>query len=163
MKKLIGSALFCFLLTLSFHALASKNPYLKPIDTLKKTSQYLLISKSENVNEVFISRNKKSKDQVLYLKIGFMQADVNSNTVKTAILQGDKQYGEAKNPTISNVKILKGKYADMKAEAASKTATLYTLTNLEFPLHLAVEFMGESLDFELLEPGKWDIDVNLKK
>lgn len=163
MKKLISSALFCFLLTLSFHALASKNPYLKPTDTLKKTSKYLLISKSENVNEVFISRNKKSKDQVLYLKIGFMQADVNSNTVKTAILQGDKQYGEAKNPTISNVKILKGKYADMKAEAASKTATLYTLTNLEFPLHLAVEFMGESLDFELLEPGKWDIDVNLKK
>jgi len=163
MKKLISSALFCFSLALSFQALASENVYFKQTDTLKKTSQYLLISKSENVNEVFISRNKKSKDQILYLKIGIMQADANSNAVKTAILQGNKQYGETMNPTISNVRIIKGKYADMKAEAASKTATLYTLTGLEFPLHLVIEFMGESLDFELLEPGKWDIDVNLKK
>ncbi len=163
MKKLISSVLFCFLLTLSFQVFASENLSTKTTDTLKKTSQYILISKTENINEVFISRNKKSKEQVLYLKIGFMSTDANSNTVKTAILQGNKQYGEATNPTISNVKILKGKYVDMKAETASKTATLYTLTNPEFPLHLVVEFMGESLDFELLEPGKWDIDVNLKK
>lgn len=134
-----------------------------PTDTLKKTAEYILLNKTANIGDVFISKNKKSKEQIVYIKIRFATLQSNSNAIKTAVLQGNKQYGENEHPTISSVKILKGKYEDMKGEAATKTASLYTFTKLEFPLHLQVITMGETLDFELLEPGKWDIDLNLKK
>jgi len=152
-------AFVCLLIMASFNSFASENK----TDTLKKTSQYVLYSKTANINDVFISKNKKSKENVIYIKVSFATVQTNSNAIKTAVLQGNKQYGEDNHPTISNVKILKGKYEDMKGEAASKTASLYTFTKLEFPLHLQVSLMGEIIDFELSEPGKWDIDLKLKK
>ncbi|WP_231424570.1 hypothetical protein [Pedobacter sp. Leaf250] len=158
MKNLLLSFV-CLLTMISFNSLASDSK----TDTLKKTSQYVLYSKTENINDIFISKNKKSKDNIVSVKISFASVQSNSNAIKTAVLQGNKQYGEDNHPTISSVKILKGKYEDMKGEAASKTASLYTFTKLEFPLHLQVSFMGEIVDFELLEPGKWDIDLKLKK
>jgi len=51
----------------------------------------------------------------------------------------------------------------MKAETASKTSSLYTLTELEFPLHLQVKILNETIEFELLQPGKWNVDFILKK
>lgn len=158
MKNLLLSFV-CLLTMISFNSFASDSK----IDTLKKTNQYVLYSKTANINDVFISKNKKSKENIVYVKISFATVQSNSNAIKTAVLQGNKQYGEDYHPTISNVKILKGKYEDMKGEAVSKTASLYTFTKLEFPLHLQVSLMGEIIDFELLEPGKWDIDLKLKK
>jgi len=159
-KTLIMLVLF---LSISYIANSAEKSLPALTDTLKKTDQYLLFNKTANIEEVNLIKNKKSKDQILYIKIGFAKTESNSNTVKTAILQGNKQYQDANNPTISEVKILKGKYEDMKAETVTKTSTLYTLTGLEFPLRLNIMFMGETLDFELLEPGKWDVDLILKK
>lgn len=158
MKKLTFVFL-CVLTSISFTSFASNNA----TDTLKKTSEYALISKTANINDVFISKNKKAKEEVVKIKISFATLQANSNAIKTAVLQGNKQYGEDNHPTISNVKILNGKYEDMKGEAASKTASIYTFSQLKFPLHLQVTTMGEIVDFELLEPGKWDINLNLKK
>lgn len=159
-KTLMTLVLF---LSISYVANSAEKSFPVLTDTLKKTGQYLLFSKTANIEDATIIKNKKSKDQILYIKIGFTKAESNSNAVKTAVLQGNKQYQEANNPTISEVKILKGKYEDMKAEAVTKTSTLYTLTGLEFPLRLSIMFMGETLDFELLESGKWDVDLILKK
>ena len=160
MKTLIAISLGLFLVY-TYPAAAHVNNLKQYSDTLKKTTEYALISKSANVQEVFLKRNKKSTDQIVYLKISLSKDDTNSNTIKTAV-QGSKQYGESVQPTLSNMKILAGKYGDMKAETVSKSASLYTLTDLTFPLHLQAEFMGEKVDFELLAPGKWNIDINYK-
>ena len=159
-KTLIMLALF---LSISYVANSAEKSFPVLTDTLKKTGQYVLFSKTANIEDVTLTKNKKSKDQILYIKIGFTKTESNSNAVKTAVLQGNKQYQDANNPAISEVKILNGKYEDMKAETVTKTSTLYTLTGLAFPLRLNIMFMGETLDFELLEPGKWDVDLILKK
>ncbi|MET0571132.1 MAG: hypothetical protein ABWZ79_06875 [Pedobacter agri] len=158
MRKIIA-LIFCLLLTNTLVSSASEHL----TDTLKKTNQYILFAKTAKIDDVFFSKNKKSKEEIVNVKISFATAESNSNAIKTAVLQGNKQYGDDNLPTISAVKILKGKYEDMKGESATKTSSLYTFTKLEFPLHLQIVTMGETLDFELLESGKWDINLNLKK
>jgi len=145
------------------HQAFSKVKYPAPVtDTLQKTNQYLLFSKTPDIENVEFSRSKKSKDQLLFIKIDYAKTGTNSSENKTGV-QSSRQFGDSANPTISNVRIITGKYTDMKADAVTKTATLYTLTGLQFPLRLQVFLMGEIFDFELLEPGKWNIDLILKK
>jgi len=161
MRKINVLTLILFL-GISLNSFSSEKELFTKIDTLKKTEQYLLFSKTSNINDVFFNKNKKSTESILYFKIGYETEQSNSNAIKTAV-QGGQQYGDANQPTIAEVKILKGKYGEMKAETASKTSSLYTLTELEFPLHLQVKILNETIEFELLQPGKWNVDLILKK
>lgn len=160
--KTIKLTIVSIFLFLSNQASSSIKYRLIEIDTLQGTTQYHLFSKTSNIESVQFGKSKKSKELILYFKIDYAKAGTNSNENKTGV-QSPRQFGDSTNPVISNVRIITGKYTEMKADAITKTATLYTLTGLQFPLRLQVFFMGEILDFELAEPGKWNIDLILKK
>ncbi|RNL55522.1 hypothetical protein [Pedobacter jejuensis] len=162
MIKKINFLILVFFLGISLNSFSSEKQSFTKIDTLKKTDQFILFNKTANIGDIFFSKNKKSTEPILYFKIGYTADQTNSNAIKTAV-QGGQQYGETNQPRITDVKILMGKYSEMRAETASKTASLYTLTEIEFPLHLQVKILNETVEFELLQPGKWTIDLNLKK
>ena len=160
--KPIKLVLAALLLITTQQAFSKVNGPLLRTDTLQKTNQYLLFSKGENIDNVRFSRNKKSKDETLFINIDYAKTSSGSGVNQTGV-QSPRQFGNADNPTISNVRIILGKYTDMKADAVTKTATLYTLSGLQFPLRLQVFVMGEIIDFELSEPGRWNVDLILKK
>ncbi|UKT62799.1 hypothetical protein [Pedobacter mucosus] len=149
------------LLAASFNSYSKNITFNSKVDTLKKTDQYILFNKTAKIENVSFFKNIKSKDQIIYIKIGYGKEQTASNTIRTAI-QGNRQFGEQSQPSISDVLVIKGKYGDMKAETTSTTSSLYTLTEVQFPLHLEIKSMGESFSFELLQGGKWSVDLNLK-
>lgn len=127
-------------------------------------SAYKLHSKTAQVENVDFKKNNKSKDKVLYIKIGNSgEVKLNNNLNNTAV-QGGQRYKKVDEsvPEFESIKILSGKYEDIKVERSGQSNNVYTLTGLTFPLRLELHTGKEVIDMEVIEAGKWNININLK-
>ena len=158
-RTLFLSAVFLFMCVYSTSAHLVNPP--SRLDTIKKDKNYVLVSKTENVG--FLSLKKlKNPGELLTVRFGFPTPIPVSNRVGTAV-QGDiNRGGDPELPTFDKIEIIKGKYSDVKAEKDTKYRTLFTFTGIEFPLHLNLYSGKEMIDFMLLTPGNWSMNIELK-
>ncbi|WP_316772811.1 hypothetical protein [Pedobacter frigiditerrae] len=132
-------------------------------DTLKKGTNYILFSKSENIESVSFSKSKKSKENIVYIKFGFPTPIPSSNGIQGNILQSNRKYTEDGSvPVFDKIDILNGKYADIKMSKDTNVRNLFKLTDAEFPLRLKLHSGKESIDLEFTEAGEWNISIELK-
>lgn len=85
-----------------------------------------------------------------------------SNAIKGNVIGGKMGENRDNLPLFDKIEILNGKYEDIKVSPDTKYRNLFTLTGLEFPLRLKLKSGLETIDFELLEVGEWNIDIELK-
>ncbi|TKC07964.1 hypothetical protein FA048_12425 [Pedobacter polaris] len=153
---------------LSFFGLiaSAKSNYKSPtlnLDTLKKGKNYNLFSKSSNIASVSFSKSKKSKENLVYIRFGFPTPIPTSNAINGTVLQGNRRYTEDGSvPVFDKIDIIKGKYLDVKLSKDTNMRNLFTLSGLEFPLHLKLYSGKESVDLEVNEAGEWNIGIELK-
>lgn len=160
MKSFIIFLVGFFLFSINSNAQANKS---NSIDTLKKGKNYTLFNKSINIDRVDISKNKKSAERVILIHFGFPKPMPTSNTVSGTVLQSNRKYTEdGKLPVFDKIDIVKGNYSDIKVDKETNFKNIFTLTNVEFPVHLKLLSGKETIEFELNEPGQWDISIELK-
>ena len=155
-------ALIFFTLFFSLNS-SAKTAITNQTDTLKKGKNYNLFSKSDNVDRVDFNKSKKPKDNIVYIRFGFPKPMPSSNTVNATVMQSNRKYTEDGTlPVFDKIDILKGKYADIKVDKETSLRNIFTLTNVEFPLHIKLHSGKESIDLELNEAGEWNIGIELK-
>ncbi len=160
MKK---SFLFTALLAVCFSLSAiAQNNTIVQTDTLKKGKGYNLFNKTVQINSIDFSKKKKAKDSVIYIYFGYPTAIPTSNAIKGNVIGG--KMGEVRDqlPLFDKIDVLSGKYEDIKVSPDTKNRNLFTITGLKFPIRLKLKSGLEVIDFELLEPGEWNIDIELK-
>ena len=138
---------------------------IKPVqqtDTLKKGKGYILYSKTIKVTAVTISKKKKPKADIIYIYFGFPEAAPKSNAISGSVIGG--KMGESRDnlPKFDKIDILTGKYDDIRATPDTKYRNLFAFTKVEFPIRLKLTSGLEEIDFEILEAGEWNIDIELK-
>ena len=157
-------ALLTFVLCFFFLKSNAKNiSILSQTDTLKKGKNYFLFSKSENIETVSFNKSKKAKENTIYIRFGFPTPIPTSNSINGTVLQSNRKYTEDGSvPVFDKIDIINGKYADIKMSKDTNMRNLFTLTGLEFPLHIKLNSGKESIDLELTEAGEWNIGIELK-
>ncbi|MGM9475071.1 hypothetical protein ACS5PU_01525 [Pedobacter sp. GSP4] len=137
---------------------------LKSENDTTKTALYTVLAKSQNIESVEIRKSKKS-GQIVFITIGKKKLSaVNNNSTGYGVV-GTSESAEVRNqtgPTFDNIEVLNGGYDSIKVDKKSTTQNFYTLTNINFPLRLRLHAGTELIDFELKEPGRWDVDINYK-
>lgn len=162
MKNLLLLAVFCIGIGFSSSAKNNFTPNHLPSDTLKKGKNYLLISKSENVENVNFSKSKKSKENIVYIRFGF-PAPIPSSNVANGQVITSKRYKEGGIlPVFDKIDILKGNYTEITTAKDTKYRSLFTLTGVEFPLRLKLTSGTDTIDLELTEAGEWNMEIELK-
>ncbi|WP_199140268.1 hypothetical protein [Pedobacter sp. ASV12] len=162
MKQKLFLLLFLFIGIATANASIIKNSNLQT-DTLKKGKNYILFNKSANIDEVNFSVNKK-KENVLVIRFGYPNPGAPTNNINGAIQQSKTQYGEPEAiPVFDKIEIVKGKYENIKVEKENTLRNRFTLTELQFPLHLKLTSGKETIEFELQEAGYWNMAIMLKK
>ena len=158
-KTLLFTALFA--VCLNFGATAQNSPIIHT-DTLKKGKGYNLFNKTVQINSIDFSKKKKAKDSVIYIYFGYPTAIPTSNAIKGNVIGG--KMGEVRDhlPLFDKIDVLSGKYEEIKVSPDTKYRNLFTFTGLQFPIRLKLKSGLEEIDFELLEPGEWNIDIELK-
>ncbi|RZK52238.1 MAG: hypothetical protein EOO91_19690 [Pedobacter sp.] len=131
-------------------------------DTLKKGKNYILFSKSENVGKADFSKNKKPKENKVYIRFGFPTPIPTSNAINSNVISSKRYNEDGSIPIFEKIDILEGKYEGIVLNKDTKVRNLYTLTDVEFPLHLKLNSGAETIEFELTEAGEWDILIELK-
>lgn len=131
-------------------------------DTLKKGNNYALFSKTENIARVDISKNKKQKENKVFIKFGFPTPIPTSNTITSNVISSKRYNEDGSVPVFDKIDILKGKYDDIVVSKDTKFRNLFTISGIKFPLHLKLTSGLETIEFELNEPGQWDISIELK-
>ncbi len=162
MKKIL--ILSAFFVAISLNSLAKSNfsTVILPSDTLKKGKNYILFSKSENIDNVSFSKSKKSKENIVYIRFGFPAPIPTSNSVNATVISS-KRYNEGGSiPIFDKIDILKGNYAEIKNDKDTKYRNLFTFTGVEFPLRLKLNSGKENVDLEFTEAGEWNIEIELK-
>lgn len=156
------SLLFTFIiLSFSLNSSAKTNLNLA-IDTLKKGKNYTIFSKTDQISSIDITKKKKAKQNEIYIYFGYPTTMPASNAIKGNVIGGKMGENRDNLPLFDKIEILNGKYEDIKVSPDTKYRNLFTLTGLEFPLRLKLKSGLETIDFELLEVGEWNIDIELK-
>ena len=150
-----------FTLLYSFSAVA-QNENTIPIDTLKKGKGYNLFSKTAKINSIVINKKKKPKANMIYIYFGFPEPIPTSNAIRSNVLGGKMVESRDNLPKFDKIDILTGKYDEIKVNPDTKYRNLFTFTGLEFPIRLKLTSGLEVVDFEILEAGEWNIDIELK-
>ncbi|SFH38804.1 hypothetical protein [Pedobacter insulae] len=158
--------LFLFVLLAFTSTTASSNNNVNanslPSDTLKKGKNYFLFNKSKNVESVDFRKNKKSKDNIIYLRFGLASPIPTSNAVNATVISSKRYKEDGSLPVFDKIDILKGKYADVVMSKHSKIKNLFLFSGVEFPLRLKLHSDKEFIDLELTEAGEWNIEINLE-
>ncbi len=162
MKFILLLAIGLFTLTLNLTAKSTNYLAYNGIDTLKKGKNYLLFSKSKNIESVNFSKNKKGKENLVYIRFGFPSPIPTSNAVNATVITSKRYNEDGSIPIFDKIDILKGKYDDIVLDKDTKVRNLYTLKGVEYPLHLKLTSGNESTEIELTEAGTWDISIELK-
>lgn len=149
------------ILSFSIKSFAKTTPSLQ-IDTLKKGKIYNLFSKTDQINTVEITKKKKPKQNGIYIYFGYPTSMPTSNAIKGNVIGGKMGESREDLPLFDKIEILNGKYEEIKVSPDTKYRNLFTLTGLEFPIRLKLKSGLETIDFELLEVGEWNIDIELK-
>lgn len=162
MKNLL---FLCAVWLLASNDIAAKNReythQLAP-DTLKKGKNYLLFSKSEEVESVNFSKSKKSKENIIYLRFGFATPVPSSNVTNGQIISSKRYKEDGSIPVFDKIDILKGKYADVIMSKDTKIKNLFSFTGVEYPVRLKLHSGKEIIDLELTEAGEWNLEIDLK-
>lgn len=157
-------ALTFFALFLSFNSSAAKHSFTNPTDTLKKGKNYNLFSKTDNISNVSFNQNKKKKDIIVVIRLGYPTPETQNNTVGGAVQASKSRFAESEPvPVFDKIEILKGKYENIKVEGETYLKNKFTLSELEFPLHLKLISGKDIIELELLEAGFWNLAIELKK
>lgn len=159
----LNFTLLGLLLAFGFAASASTLPKndIFQTDTLKKGKNYILFSKSEQIDNVFFSKAKKPKEQVLRIHFGYPTPIPTSNTISSNVISAHKKK-DNQLPVFDKIDIISGNYKDIKVERETDLKNLFTFTDLQFPLRLKLTSGKDTLDLELTEAGEWDIRIDLK-
>jgi hypothetical protein len=128
---------------------------INPADTLKKGKNY-------NIDRVDISKNKKQKDDKVFIRFGFPTPIPTSNAITSNVITSKRYNEDGSVPVFDKIDILKGKYEDIVVSKDTKVRNLFTISRIEFPLHLKLTSGAEIIEFELNEAGQWDIWIELK-
>ena len=162
MKNLLLLAVCC--IGFAFSSSAKNNFTLNDLslDTLKKGKNYILFSKSENVDNVTFSKSKKPKENNIYIRFGY-PAPIPSSNVTNGQVISSKRYKEGGVlPIFDKIDIIKGNYAEITTAKDTKYRSLFTLTGAEFPLRLKLTSGTDTIDLELTEAGEWNLEIDLK-
>lgn len=163
MKFLLSLSVIFYAFTISANASINHPQNVHQSDTLKKGKNYILYSKTAEVERVAFSKSRKSKDNIVYIRFGFPAPAPSSNSNNTAVLQSNRKYKEDDAlPNFEKIDILKGKYEDIKVSKETKYKNLFTFTGIEFPLRLKLNSGKETIDLEVTEAGEWNLDIELK-
>lgn len=133
-------------------------------DTLKNGKNYLLFSKTKDIQTVVFSKKKKSAKEEVKIHFGLPQIIPPTNNVFNSTIIVEKKYKaeDAEAFVFDKIKILKGKYTDVVITKETFTRNLFTLTGIEFPLRLQLISREQVVDLELTEVGDWEITIELK-
>lgn len=146
--------------------MASETSYFHKLenDTLKKGKNYVLFSKSKDIQNVIFSKNKKSQAQEVKIHFGLPTAVPVTKSVFSTTIDVEKKYKaeDAAAFVFDGIKIIKGKYSKVETTKETFTRNLFTFTNIEFPLRLLLTSKDQTIDLELVEAGDWDINIELK-
>jgi len=163
MKFLLSVSIILFASTLTLHAAPLQKEKAVLSDTLKKGKNFILHSQTTNIERVTFGKNKKTKQDVVYIHFGFPTPIPSSNSINGTVLQSNRSYkDEDRLPAFEKIDILKGKYEDIKVSRETKLKNLFTLTGVQFPLRLKLNSGKETIDLELSEAGEWNITIELK-
>ena len=150
-----------FTLFYSFSAVAHIENTI-PTDTLKKGKGYNLFSKTAKINSIVFNKKKKTNDHIIYIYFGYPEPVPTSNAIRSNVIGGKMVESRDNLPKFDKIDILKGKYDDIKVNPDTKYRNLFTFTGLEFPIRLKLTSGLEVIDFEILEAGEWNIEIELK-
>lgn len=163
MRPFFILAAFLSCLSLSATAKLTVKSNIVQTDTLKKGKNYILYSKTENIQNVSFSQNKK-KDNLVVIRYGYPNPMAPTNTIGGAIQQSKSKYSEPEPvPVFDKIEIIKGKYETINVEKENDLRNRFTLSTLEFPLHLKLTSGKEVIELELQEASYWNISIELKK
>ncbi len=162
MKNFLFLTAVCVFISLNSFAKDNIRPNLLQADTLKKGKNYILFSKSENIDNVSFSKSKKSKDNVLYIRFGYPTPIPKSNAVNANVITSKRYNEDGTIPIFDKIDILKGNYSEIKNSKDTKYRNLFTFSGVEFPLRLTLFSGKESIDLEFTEAGEWNIEIELK-
>lgn len=161
MKNSFLLVTFFALLSCSLNVVA-KSSTAQLTDTLKKGKGYYIFTKSDKIISIDINKKKKPKDNIIYIYFGYPAPVPTSNTIRTNVIGGKMGENRDNLPLFDKIDILNGKYEDIKISPDTKYRNLNQLTGIEFPIRLKLTSGLETIDFELLEPGEWTIEIELK-
>ncbi|RZK57965.1 MAG: hypothetical protein EOO87_01540 [Pedobacter sp.] len=163
MKFLLSVSIVLFAFTLTLNASTVQKEKTVQADTLKKGKNFILHSQTANIDRVTFGKNKKTKQEVVYIHFGFPTPVPSSNSINGTVLQSNRSYKDEDSlPVFEKIDILKGKYEDIKLSRETKLKNLFTLTGVQFPLRLKLNSGKETIDLELSEAGEWNITIELK-
>ena len=162
MKNLLLLAVCCISMSLSLSAKSDLNFNKLQLDTLTKGKNYLLFSKSDNVDNVTFSKSKKSKENIVYIRFGFPTPVPSSNSVNGTVITSKRYREGGVLPIFDKIDIIKGNYAEIKNDKDTKYRSLFTFTGVEFPLQLKLISGNDNIYLELTEAGQWNIEIELK-
>ena len=133
-------------------------------DTLKKGKNYILFSKTENIRAVRLNKSKKSKEEVIKIHFGYPTPVPVTKTASSLTIDNVKIYKPEDGQALvfDKILILKGGYGTIQTTAETYIRNLFTLGSVTFPIRLQLTFGKELVDFELTEPGEWDLEIELK-
>ncbi|MCZ4245496.1 hypothetical protein [Pedobacter punctiformis] len=140
-----------------------KEPQQVKIDTTQNTG-YALFSKTGGIETVNIRKIKKGGNTV-YVTLGIKKLEIiNNNTTATGI-SGKSLSEQERNrvgPLFDKIDVLNGGYDDIKVDKLNADQNVYTIKNINYPLRLRMQSGKEIVEFELKEPGRWDVNINYK-
>ena len=133
-------------------------------DTLKKGKNYILFSKTKEIESVRFVKNKKATTNSLKVHFGLPPVIPPTNNVFNSTMEVVKKYKPEDGAlfVFDKITILSGKYDRIQTTAETNSRNLLTFTGLEFPLRLNLIWGKESVDLELTEAGEWDITIEIK-
>ena len=158
------SILFALFFCASFTTMAKKVDAHEVFtqDTLKKGKNYILFAKTENISNVDFKKDKKGKENIVYIRFGYPTPIPSSNTISSNVITSKRYNEDSTAPIFDKIDILKGKYIDIEMSKDTKVRNLYKLTGVEFPLQLKLISGSESVQLEVTEAGEWNIGIELK-
>ena len=118
----------------------------------KYEEPYIVHSRTNVIRDVNIEQEKTSslKEITLYVE---------------SITGGSRQIsgGTIAKPKISSVEILKGVYVQLFEQELALKRTVATLRMVQFPFRARYIIGNEILDLEILEEGKWEVEIKLQQ
>ncbi|WP_316804082.1 hypothetical protein [Pedobacter nototheniae] len=138
----------------------------KPFIAIDSTQEagYKVINQSAGIETIKIRKIKKGGN-ILYITLGNKKQDVLNNHVASNGISGkslSEQERDRVGPLLDKIDILNGGYDDIKIDKLNADQNVYTIKNINFPLRLSMKSGKELIEFEIKEPGRWDVNINYK-
>ncbi len=154
--------LLLFLAILQCSSVLAQSKLLQQTDTLKSGIGYNLFSKTPNISSVLVSTKKNAKKNIMYIYVGYPAPIPTSNAILSNVIGGKNGETRDNIPLFDKIDIITGNYEDIIVSPDTKYRNLFKLTGLTFPIRLKLRSGLEVVDFEILKPGEWSIDIELK-